>query len=117
VSPSGGARASRLGAPARVSRLAAVPAPAQATEALETPCEFGAFVTYDPATALVVRRLEAAARSQLRVLILGESGTGKELLAEQIHVASGRKGANTHNTGTIRARLILDLAVNAFSGT
>ncbi len=84
----------RLGTGSAPLRLPA-PEPAQPSPtplALATPERFGEFVTYDAATAEVVRQLRAAAASPLSVLLLGESGTGKELLAEQLHRESGRTG-------------------------
>jgi two-component system, NtrC family, nitrogen regulation response regulator GlnG len=38
------------------------------------------------------RYITAIAGSDKPVLITGESGTGKELVAEAVHLASGRKG-------------------------
>ncbi len=40
----------------------------------------------------VYKRLGAAARSEVPVLVTGESGTGKELAARAIHAHSGRSG-------------------------
>ncbi len=52
-----------------------------------------AFVAEDPAVAVAVRQVEAAARRALPILIRGETGTGKEQLARHAHAASGRRGA------------------------
>ena len=38
--------------------------------------------------------IEMVSVSNTTVLIQGETGTGKELVAEALHVASGRKGTN-----------------------
>ena len=38
--------------------------------------------------------IEMVSKSNTTVLIQGETGTGKELVAEALHVASGRKGNN-----------------------
>ncbi len=38
--------------------------------------------------------IEMVCASATTVLIQGETGTGKELVAEALHVASGRKGSN-----------------------
>ena len=38
--------------------------------------------------------IEMVSKSNTTVLIQGETGTGKELVAEALHVASGRKGDN-----------------------
>ena len=40
------------------------------------------------------RLIEMVCASATTVLIQGETGTGKELVAEALHVASGRKGSN-----------------------
>src|ERR1700742_2736341 len=51
------------------------------------------FVSADPTTAGVVRRVESAAVRKMPILIRGETGTGKEQLARHAHAASGRSGA------------------------
>jgi transcriptional regulator of acetoin/glycerol metabolism len=51
------------------------------------------FVSADPTTAGVVRRVESAAARKMPILIRGETGTGKEQLARHAHAASGRTGA------------------------
>ncbi len=50
----------------------------------------GHFIAADPKTEAVLELVEQVAKSRASVLILGESGTGKELVAEAIHLASGR---------------------------
>ncbi len=42
---------------------------------------------------LLARALERVAKSEISVVLLGESGTGKEVFAQELHDASGRKGA------------------------
>jgi two-component system nitrogen regulation response regulator NtrX len=44
-----------------------------------------------PAMQTLREQIARVAPTEARVLILGESGTGKELVAEQIHVRSGRR--------------------------
>ncbi len=44
----------------------------------------------DPGLAAVLRRADAAAASDLNILVTGESGTGKELLVKRIHRMSRR---------------------------
>ena len=39
-----------------------------------------------------MKLIEMVSISNTTVLIQGETGTGKELVAEALHVASGRKG-------------------------
>ncbi len=50
------------------------------------------FVADDPQVALLVRRVEGAARRAMPILIRGETGTGKEQLARHAHGASSRRG-------------------------
>ena len=40
------------------------------------------------------KRIEMVSKSNTTVLIQGETGSGKELVAEALHMASGRKGNN-----------------------
>ena len=42
--------------------------------------------------------VEMVSRANTTVLIQGETGSGKELVAEALHVASGRKGGNLSNS-------------------
>ncbi|MBP6628793.1 MAG: sigma 54-interacting transcriptional regulator [Kofleriaceae bacterium] len=46
----------------------------------------------DPTPGAATPLLTDIARSEVNVLVLGESGVGKELLAETIHLLSGRRG-------------------------
>jgi DNA-binding NtrC family response regulator len=45
-----------------------------------------------PATRVIFDELAPIAAANIPVLVLGETGTGKELVAQAIHVASGRSG-------------------------
>jgi transcriptional regulator with PAS, ATPase and Fis domain len=52
-------------------------------------------------------RVEKVAKTQLAVVVTGESGTGKELLAQTVHVASGRRGPlQAINCAALPANLI-----------
>lgn len=51
---------------------------------------FGVIIARSPQMQSLLQRAEAAARSDLPVLLLGETGTGKEMLARAIHHSSGR---------------------------
>jgi DNA-binding NtrC family response regulator len=53
---------------------------------------FSRLITRAPAMINLFRYLEAVAQSPEPVLIVGETGTGKELVAEAVHMASGRPG-------------------------
>lgn len=53
---------------------------------------FGNIITSNPAMQKIVTTAQKASRLATTVLIEGESGTGKEMIAQGIHVASGRKG-------------------------
>ena len=51
--------------------------------------------------------IEMVSKSNTTVLIQGETGTGKELVAEALHVASGRKGNNVSvNCAAIPSELL-----------
>ena len=51
--------------------------------------------------------VEMVSRANTTVLIQGETGSGKELVAEALHVASGRKGGNISvNCAAIPSELI-----------
>ncbi len=54
---------------------------------------YGLLGTSEPFIAML-RSVDAAARSDVRVLLEGESGTGKELVAKAIHNGSKRAGNN-----------------------
>ena len=49
-------------------------------------------LTRDPEMLRISRVVERVASSDATVMLLGESGTGKEVLANGLHVASGRTG-------------------------
>lgn len=51
---------------------------------------FRGIIARSPRMQSLLERAEAAARSDLPVLLLGETGTGKEMLARAIHAAGGR---------------------------
>ena len=53
---------------------------------------FSRIITRDRRMVSMFRYITAIAGSDKPVLITGESGTGKELVAEAVHLASGRKG-------------------------
>jgi two-component system, NtrC family, nitrogen regulation response regulator GlnG len=53
---------------------------------------FSRIITRDRRMITMFRYITAIAGSDKPVLITGESGTGKELVAEAVHLASGRKG-------------------------
>ena len=53
---------------------------------------FSRIITVDRRMITMFRYISAIAGSDKPVLITGESGTGKELVAEAVHLASGRKG-------------------------
>jgi len=53
---------------------------------------FGNIIASTPAMQKIVITAQKASRLATTVLIEGESGTGKEMIAQGIHVASGRKG-------------------------
>lgn len=53
---------------------------------------FSSIITADSAMQAIFTYLATVAVSNHPVLVLGETGTGKELLAQAIHLASGRPG-------------------------
>jgi len=59
---------------------------------LEQPEAFAAIQTEDVSLRRVFRYVESIAGSPQPLLITGESGAGKELIANAVHLASGRKG-------------------------
>src|SRR5205085_9579740 len=63
--------------------LRAAARPASGDEVLE-------IVDENPAMAAVVKRAEAAARTDSTILLTGESGSGKDILARHIHSQSSR---------------------------
>ncbi len=60
--------------------------------ASDDPRHYGLLLGESPQMHKVYTRVRQVAAMDTAVLIQGESGTGKELLAEAIHVASGRTG-------------------------
>jgi Response regulator containing CheY-like receiver, AAA-type ATPase, and DNA-binding domains len=59
---------------------------------IETPEAFKAIMTSDQQMLQIFRYVEAISPTPLPVLINGETGVGKELLAQAIHMLSGRRG-------------------------
>jgi DNA-binding NtrC family response regulator len=59
---------------------------------ISVPDCFSRIITNDRRMITMFRYITAIAGSDKPVLITGESGTGKELVAEAVHLASGRKG-------------------------
>lgn len=53
---------------------------------------FAKIVTRDERMLSVLRYVETVAASPKPILVTGESGTGKELVAEAVHILSGRAG-------------------------
>lgn len=53
---------------------------------------FSRIITMDRRMIAMFRYISAIAGSDKPILITGESGTGKELVAEAVHLASGRRG-------------------------
>ncbi len=51
---------------------------------------FRGIIARSPRMQSVLEKAEAAARSDLPILLLGDTGTGKEMLARAIHAAGGR---------------------------
>ncbi len=52
--------------------------------------QFGPLVAHSPGMRAIFERLSKIAPTDLTVLIGGETGTGKELVAQALHLASGR---------------------------
>ncbi len=50
------------------------------------------FLTVDSATKQMLGIVRSLAPRRLNILVLGESGTGKELIAQAVHIQSGRTG-------------------------
>jgi sigma-54 dependent transcriptional regulator, acetoin dehydrogenase operon transcriptional activator AcoR len=69
-----------------IQRVPAPPAPTP--KAIAAP-----FISDDPTTAAIVRRVEIAAARKMPILIRGETGTGKEQMARHAHAASRRTGS------------------------
>jgi len=76
--------------------------------ALQGHARFGELVGKSKAMQDLYRMIEQVAPSRSTVLIQGESGTGKELVAEAIHLKSGRPGEAfvVVNSGSIPAELL-----------
>ena len=62
------------------------------TGTLYNPGAFSSFITASGKIEAVFRYVETIAPTGRTILITGETGTGKELLAESIHILSGRPG-------------------------
>lgn len=58
----------------------------------ETHEAFAQIITNNPLMLNTFQYAEAIAKTTLPILITGQTGTGKELMAEAIHVLSGRQG-------------------------
>jgi len=69
-----------------VQRASAPPAPTPKTIV-------PSFISTDPTTAVIVRRVAIAAARKMPILIRGETGTGKEQMARHAHAASRRTGS------------------------
>jgi len=69
-----------------MQRVSAPPAPTPKAVA-------SSFISNDPTTAAIVRRVEIAAARKMPILIRGETGTGKEQMARHAHAASRRTGS------------------------
>src|SRR5437867_1289702 len=76
--------------------------------ALQGHARFGELVGKSKAMQDLYRMIEQVAPSRSTVLIQGESGTGKELVAQAIHLKSGRPGEAfvVVNSGSIPAELL-----------
>ncbi|OLE66035.1 MAG: hypothetical protein AUG03_01850 [Acidobacteria bacterium 13_1_20CM_2_68_14] len=76
--------------------------------ALQGKAHFGELVGKSPAMQQLYRLIEQVAPSRSTVLIQGESGTGKELVAQAIHLKSGRpeEAFVVVNSGSMPADLL-----------
>ena len=76
--------------------------------ALQGKARFGELVGKSPAMQQLYRLIEQVAPSRSTVLIQGESGTGKELVAQAIHLKSGRpeEAFVVVNSGSMPADLL-----------
>src|SRR3989441_4992055 len=76
--------------------------------ALQGRARFGELVGKSPAMQELYRLIEQVAPSRSTVLIQGESGTGKELVAQAMHLKSGRPGEAfvVVNSGSMPADLL-----------
>src|SRR5436309_2318199 len=76
--------------------------------ALQGKTHFGELVGKSPAMQQLYRLIEQVAPSRSTVLIQGESGTGKELVAQAIHLKSGRpeEAFVVVNSGSMPADLL-----------
>jgi len=76
-------------------------------ESAELPGLRQGMASLSPAYAEALGKLARIAASDLSVMLLGPSGTGKEVLAQAIHVLSGRKGPFVGvNCGALSATLM-----------
>jgi DNA-binding NtrC family response regulator len=77
-------------------------------KALQGHARFGGLVGKSPAMQDLYRLIEQVAPSRSTLLIQGESGTGKELVAQAIHLKSGRpeEAFVVVNSGSIPADLL-----------
>jgi sigma-54-specific transcriptional regulator len=55
------------------------------------PTRARAFVSEDPESLALLRRIQQIAPSEATVLVLGETGTGKEIVARHVHALSQRR--------------------------
>lgn len=79
------------------------------TDNIEDLSCFSKIITRSKTMYPIFRYVNGIARTSFPVLITGETGTGKELLAESIHLASGRTGAFVPlNSAGIESHLLED---------